>query len=314
MTATPWLSVVMPVFNGAATLPAALASLEGQTDGIEIIAVDQASRDESRAILEEAATRLPLRVLDNPQGTGWCRNTNLALSRARAPLVAMLHQDDVWRPGRAALLQRMARDMPDVDLWIHGAHLIDRGGRTVGHMSPPFGAIPRTVPASEALSSLLVQNTVALPATMIRTAAALSGGGLDETLWYTADWDLWLRLARRGVGWHPERAAAFRIHRGSLTLTGSRDAEGFRAQLAEPVARHIGQLAAPDAERVRRLAEASNAVNAALAGAYHAGGRGLLGALSKVLALGPHRWPAFVRATQLPSRVWPRLRLALGKT
>ncbi len=45
---------------------------------------------------------------------------------------------------------------------------------------------------------LLVQNFLAMPAPLVRREAMLQVGGMDDTLWYAADWDLWLKLAALG--------------------------------------------------------------------------------------------------------------------
>lgn len=309
--ATPWLSVVMPIYNGAATLGATLASLKGQTDDIEILAVDQGSTDGSRTLLEDAKSHVPLRIIDNPGGTGWTANTNLGFNLARAPLVTMLHQDDIWHANRTRVLAAMAKAAPDVDLWLHAGALIDEAGRRIGRMAPPFGRRARTVTPSEALPTLFVQNTVALPAAMMRLEKVLATGGLDEKLWYTADWDLWLRLAERGLGWDPAEAAAFRIHDRSLTVTGSNDSERLRAQFAATTDRHRSLLPPETSARTDRLAAASIRVNLALAAGLNGDARPLAGALGTVLALGPALWPAFLSRSQIFQRLLPRLRLAI---
>ena len=45
---------------------------------------------------------------------------------------------------------------------------------------------------------LLVQNFISMPAPLFSREAAIRVGGLDEDLWYTADWDFWLKLAAVG--------------------------------------------------------------------------------------------------------------------
>ncbi len=309
----PWLSVIMPVFNGRATLETALASLEGQSDELEIIAVDQGSTDGSRDVLDAAQTRLPLQIFDNPDADSWTKNTNFGLRKARAPLITMLHQDDVWSPGRATLLRSISTQMPDVDIWVHGADIIDVHGKAIGQMCPPFGNARRVLSAEQALSRLIVQNTFALPAVMFRRDAALHDGGLDEELWYTADWDLWLRLSRKGLAWDPTRAAAFRVHQTSLTMTGSRDLQSFRRQLRIPLDRHLVHLPDGLAPRARKRAEASNALNICLAGLHHRSLRGVWPALRKFLLLGPLEWRDFLTTSQIANRLAPRLKLALKR-
>lgn len=307
---TPWLSVIMPIHDGAATLPATLGSLPSDEPGIEIVAVIQKSDDESRVLLHAAAAHLRMRVIEAPEGRNWVETTNRGLELAKADLVTMLHQDDLWEPGRAAGIRAFVARHREARLWVHAARYIDAQGRARGRHAPPFGRREICLPGTLALEHLLVQNTIALPATVFRRSDALAGGGLDPALWYTADWDLWLRLARLGpVAWLPEVLAAYRLHAGAQTITRSRDGAAFRAQLSVPLDRHLGAL--PEARRaaVRRLAERSNALNAALAQAVHGDRSALLGATARVLTLGPRGLHRLLRDTQLIPRILARLNL-----
>ena len=306
MLRDPWLSVLLPIYNGAATLDETLASLTDQADGVEIIAVDQGSTDASADILLGHSSILDLRVIDAPGNTNWVQNTNLALSRANAPHATLLHQDDLWLPGRAALLKGMLAQHPDAPLWLHSAYYINDKGKRVGRFAPPFGRKPRLLSSRYALSRLLVQNTLALPAAMFSTQQARNLDGLDETLWYTADWDFWLKLSATGpVAWDPADGAAFRIHGAAQTLTGSRDLTDFEVQLTEPLARYATAL--PGSADVRRLAHASNTLNVWLAAAYHGERRPLGPLLATLIRLGPRLWWPFLRDTRIMQRIWARM-------
>lgn len=310
--ASPELSVLMPVYNGAATLARTLASLPADQPALEVVLVDQGSTDASAEIARRFSDRLALRFLPAPQNVNWMQNTNLALREARAPLASFLHQDDMWMPNRLDMLLDFAGRYPEASLWVHGARYIDALDRPIGSFRPPFGNLERLIPGPEALRRLLVQNTIALPATMVRRETVLRTGGLDEALWYTADWELWLRLARLGdVAWSPRIMAAFRVHSSSLTITGSRDAEGFIDQLAIPLERHLEALSAPEAARIRERAEVSNALNAWLAKRYHGQSGGGPTLLRRFLALGPGGCAAFLRDSRILQRLIPRLKLAL---
>jgi hypothetical protein len=208
----------------------------------------------------------------------------------------------------------LAARRPEAAFWVHGAWLIDRDDRRVGAFSPPFGGAERLVPGDEALGRLLVQNTIAIPAPMFRRQAVLDLGGLDEDLWYTADWDLWLKLARTGdVAWSPARLAAFRIHAQSLSITGSQDHAGFLRQLAIPLDRHLGGLPAGRGAAIRRRAEFSNALNVYLARRYHGAKGGGLKLAGDFLRLGPAGWAGFLRDSRIVQRVVPRLKLAFRR-
>ena len=166
------------------------------------------------------------------------------------------------------------------------------------------------MPAPQFLERLLVQNFLAMPSPVFSRNAALPEG-LDEDLWYTADWDLWLRLGARGpVRSLVEPLAAFRIHPASQTM--ARERTDLGRQLRAVLARHFGPWAAtvssPLAERVRKVAGFSVEVNIALAAAQRGTSGAALALAPRLLRLGPSAWARFLRDSRLPERVWARLR------
>lgn len=305
----------MPIFNGAETLGRALASMVDQAEDLhEVIAVDQASHDRSVEILKGHSDKLPIRVIAAPESSSWMTNTNIGLRAATGDLTTMLHQDDIWFPGRARMLLTLARSHPDKDLFVHAGALIDLLDRPLGRMAPPLGSQMRSVSRDEALALLCVQNTIALPAAAFRTETALRFGGLSEALWYTADWDLWLRLASEsGLVWTPEIFAGFRIHADSQTARNSRNLEDFETQMRQAVDPYLNMLAPEPAQRVRRLSSASTLLNVMLAGAYHRQRVAPWRFLSAFLVLGPLGWVRFFSQTQIIARLLPRMRLLLFK-
>jgi glycosyltransferase involved in cell wall biosynthesis len=306
----PWLSVVMPVCNGARTLERTLASLPSAASGIEVILVDQQSQDDSLAIARRHQDRLGLRIIPAPDTRNWMQNTNIGIRAATAPLIGMLHQDDLWETGRAEAMRAFVGRHPLARLWVHDSWFIDLNDRRIGSFAPPFAQRESVVPGPEALCRLLVQNTFAVPSVIFRRSDALATGGLDESLWYTADWDFWLRLAGKGdVAYLPRALASFRLHPGSQTVRGSRDADDFRRQLELPVERHIAALPAPARARVQMRAEASNQLNLCLAAAYHRQTSGWGRLALQVMRLGPAEWARFLKDTRIVARSLPRLRL-----
>jgi len=311
----PQISVIIPIWNGVRTLERTLNSLIGQSSDIEVLAVDQASTDGSANILGDFRTRLPLTIINAPQSTSWTMNTNIGLRAAAASIVAILHQDDVWLPGRVKEVLALASQFPRSDLFVHSAFLVDEYDRQVGSMAPPFGPINRLVDTRDALRILLVQNTIALPSAAFRREAALAVGGLSENLWYTADWDLWLKLAARGpVAWSPKQLAAFRLHTTSQTVSRSVDLQEFEAQLAAPLETHIGKLPPNEAKMILRYARASNMLNIYLAARYHSQKLSVWPFLKAFSTLGPVGWFKFLTHTQILQRALPRIRLFWGSS
>lgn len=311
MTATgsePWLSVLMPVFNGAATLGKSLDSMARQAQGVEVVIVDQGSSDESRDIAASFSDRIDLRLISAPENANWVQNTNLALQSARGAHCTILHQDDIWLPGRGDALGRMFAAHPEAALWVHAAHFLGEADRVVGRFAPPFGDKARLISGKEAHERLIVQNTMALPAVAFRRDTALRLGGLDESLWYTADWDFWLKLILAGpLSWSPKALAGFRLHPGSQTMRRSHDAEEFRAQLEVPFQRHCAGAGADVLKRARM----SNAMNVWLAGRYHGNPAPMRPLIQHLAGLGPMGAWRFFRDSRLIQRLVPRLRMGL---
>jgi len=310
---TPWLSVVVPVHDGARFLGATLAAAAAeQPAGVEFLLYD--SSDDggaSQAIAEVYADRLMIRYVATPECKPWTAKTNRGVREAAASHVAMLHQDDLWLPGHLAAVRAGIAGAPGAALSIGPSRFIAADGRDVGGWALPFP--PGLHEGAEVVAALIVQNTIAIPSPVISRAAWLAVGGMDEALWYTADWDLYLKLAQAGpVQVRPGATTAFRLHGSSLTMTGSRNAEEFRHQHEVVLARHLPAVPAAVRGRQERLARAAVAANCALA----AGSRGRIGPLLRglgaVLALGPLGWGRFLGQTRLLDRTLPRLRLALA--
>jgi hypothetical protein len=167
----------------------------------------------------------------------------------------------------------------------------------------------RYAPA-ELLERLLVQNFISVPSPTFPVDSARRLGGVDERLWYTGDWDFYLKLAALGPTIYlDEPLSSFRLHATSLTVTGSANSEEFRFQLATVLERHIGGIGEERVrQRIRRAAEASNAVNAALAAALHGSYSALPIAIASVVALGPAGWRRYFRDSRIVERLSARIK------
>ncbi len=125
------VSVIVPLYNGAATLASTLESIRGQTwRTLEIIIVDDGSTDESPAIAGRFAELDDrIRVLQQPNlGVAAARNTGAAA--ARGDLLAFVDADDLWAPDKIALQVKAMRDGGErVGLVYTWAALIDAQDR-----------------------------------------------------------------------------------------------------------------------------------------------------------------------------------------
>lgn len=308
--ALPWLSIVIPAHNGERWLGDALASLVAQGEsGFECVLLDSSPGDGVGSLVDAYLPELDLRIYRRPDLVNWCAKANLGFAIARAPHVCLLHQDDYWLPGRAASIRAWLEDSPGAAMHLHPSYVVDRRGRRLGAWRCPLPTGEDPLPVELLLERLLVQNFIAVPAPVIRRDALLAVGGLDEALWYSGDWDLYLKLARRGpVVYHSDILTCFRIHAESLTMAGSRRIAEFEWQMRSVLEAHIDALPANRRDAVMAKARASICVNVCLAEASNGRVLQLLRGLATLFGLGPSGMREYLRDSRLIERVLPRLR------
>lgn len=310
MSVSPWLSVVMPVYNGEAYVGAALDSIVEQGDaGIECVVVDDGSSDASIDVVKGFDGRLPITVVEGPRRGNWVAATNDGLLRTSATYACMLHQDDVWLPGRARRMRSLIEAFPDAALWVQSAEFVDAAGAGAGRWRLPFAGATGMVASGEFVRRLLIQNFLCIGAPVFRRDPE----PLDESLWYTADWDLWLRLAAMGdVAYDRAPGVAFRVHPHSQTSTRTAHADDMRAQLQQPFDRHFARwrTGRPTGEqrRLERAARAAIELNVALAAVSHGDRRLLARAARQFVGLGPSSALDLLRSSRLPERLAARVR------
>lgn len=110
----PLVSIVMATYNGAKFLEAQMDSLLAQTyPNIEIVAVDDCSKDNTFEILERyAAKHSHIRVFRNTSNLGYTRNFEKAVSLATGEYISFSDQDDIWKPEKTTLLMNAIGDHP----------------------------------------------------------------------------------------------------------------------------------------------------------------------------------------------------------
>ena len=112
MDGAPDVTVVMANYNGAAFIGQAIGSVQAQSlKSWELIVVDDASQDDSLAIIRSYAQRDPrIRVIAQSANRGPAAARNRALDAARGDWIAVFDSDDVMYPDRLERLLTRARD------------------------------------------------------------------------------------------------------------------------------------------------------------------------------------------------------------
>jgi glycosyltransferase involved in cell wall biosynthesis len=110
----PLVSIVVATYNGAKFLEAQMDSLIAQTyPNIEIVAVDDCSKDNTFEILEKyAREHSHIRVFRNMSNLGYTSNFEKAVSLATGEYVSFSDQDDIWAPEKTTLLMNAIGDHP----------------------------------------------------------------------------------------------------------------------------------------------------------------------------------------------------------
>ena len=211
----PRVSVVMPAFNAATTIGAAVASALWQTSAdLELVVVDDGSTDETAAIAAAHGDRV--RVVSQPNaGVAAARNRGIA--EARGDLIAFCDADDIlFAQHLAALLEVHDRtgDLVTANAWWLFPNGIDR--RRTRHK----GRFPGR---DEQRMSILQQNFVSTM-TLFPRALVDEIGPFDESLRRAEDWDFWMRAVFAGhrVAHQPRPLALYRW--GATSLSAGTDA------------------------------------------------------------------------------------------
>lgn len=309
----PFLALVMPVHCAERWIEVTLDSVALQAGlDVEVLVIDGSPHGATAELVNHYADRFSLELIARPDLPDWRTKTNFGVERARAAHVCTLHQDDLWLPRRMEAIRRWIAASPNAALHLAPTAIIDEDGRTLGTWRCPL-PVKGEAPSALVLERLLVQNFVAIPSPVFRRDAWLACGGLDLDLWYTADWDMWLKLASHGpVHYHDEVTAAFRVHDRSLTMTGSRDPAEFEQQMRTVLERHLKRHPACRSPAVARVARASIEINVALAAASAGNAAALGKAFTRLISLGPSGVRRYFRDSRIVDRVIPRLRARLS--
>lgn len=132
------VSVVMPAYNAAETLEASMRSVLDQSHAdVELLVVDDGSRDASREIAQELARQDPrVRAIALASNGGVSTARNTGIEAASGEYVAFLDSDDRWHPDK---LKRQLHSMRGVGARVGytAYQRVDPEGRVLSTVQPP---------------------------------------------------------------------------------------------------------------------------------------------------------------------------------
>lgn len=246
----PIVSVVLTSYGHARYVQTAIESVLAQTlPDIEVVAIDDASTDESPAILQRYAHRARVVLHAQNRGTYACLNEGIDLTTA--PYIAVLNSDDVWIPTKLERQVAILEREPQVGLVHTAVRFIDAEGNPIA--GNPLGVRFHPNPQGNLLAELLTRNLFITSSVLFRRECIQRCGRFEERLFGMGDWDLWLRIAEHyTIGYVPEALTLYRIHGQNTMYQRERMLEDDLWIHEERIRKRIPELLRHDGWRMRR--------------------------------------------------------------
>lgn len=134
-TIQPLISVIMPVYNGAATIKQAIDSVYRQNVPLELLVIDDGSTDQTLEILSAYQERPDFHYLKNVQNIGAAASRNRGVHEAHGQYIAFLDADDWWEDGKLNLQLDILKKTGRV-LCSSGRELMNYDGSSTGKYIP----------------------------------------------------------------------------------------------------------------------------------------------------------------------------------
>ncbi|MEZ4714382.1 MAG: glycosyltransferase family A protein [Caldilineaceae bacterium] len=238
----PTISVIIPTYNQADYLAAALHSVLAQTyRDYEIVIVDDGSTDETPHVVRSFVAVRPRQISYMRQANrGLAVARNAGIRAAKGHWVALLDSDDIWLPDFLETMLQILQDGPETDVGYCGVQFMDAHGVDLPQVSH------QTVPPHHLYAALLRANFLIPSTIVLRRMAVLGAGYFDPAFRRLQDWELWWRMLQLGYNFvgTEEILVRYRVHDASL----SADALGGQRAMLDMVEKHFGHAEerAPD--------------------------------------------------------------------
>ena len=218
MVASAQVSVIVPTYNRAKLLRAALESVLEQTVPVgEVVVVDDGSTDDTASAVGELTA--------NPKGVSFvylrgehtnrrAEARNRGVAAASGELLAFLDSDDLWKPGRIERqLEALARN-PESGFAFCNVQRFDENGP----IDPP--CLAPTADYNGRILGELLEEPLAVSSTLLVRREAFDAVGGFREMRMNEDYELTLRLAANyAASYVPETLVLMREHPGRVSRT-----------------------------------------------------------------------------------------------
>jgi glycosyltransferase involved in cell wall biosynthesis len=221
----PSISIITPSLNGGTYLPHTLNSILSQQGDFDLqwLVIDGGSTDQTIPLLK--STTAPRLQWISQSDTGQTSAINKGLAMAKGDIVAWLNCDDLYAPGALVTVAKAFEQNPAAQWLVGRCNIIDTLGNRARQNVTKY---KNRRLDSYTFKSLLRMNFISQPVVFWRKSFGSSIGQLDESLYWTMDYDLWLRMAQASPPLIINQTlASFRVH------DSSKSRGGYRAQFVE---------------------------------------------------------------------------------
>jgi glycosyltransferase involved in cell wall biosynthesis len=211
----PRISIITPCLNAAGTIERALDSVRDQGyPDVEHIVVDGGSTDETSHLVE---ARGGVVFVSEPDD-GLSDALNKGVRMATGELIGWLNADDWYLPGAFLAVGHAAVAHPAA-LWLTGTcPIVDAGGKEIRRSVTRYKNL---FLRHYSFPLYLTQNFISCPATFVRRSAYEDVGAFRLDYQYSMDYDMFLRVARRGAPVVIDRdLAVFTMVEGTKSMSG----------------------------------------------------------------------------------------------
>lgn len=235
----PLVSIVLPTYNGKRYLEESVQSVIDQTyDNWELIIVDDASTDDTPALIEKLVQRddriTSIRHAQNRKLPG---ALNTGFAAARGHYFTWTSDDNLYRAHALAVMVQELENNPQIGLVYSDYSFIDDGGHVTGRavVAPP---------------NMLVRKATVDACFLYRRVVHETLNGYDETLFLIEDYDFWLRASMHFT-FLPihEDLYQYRYHDTSLTTTRHQQVMQLREEMLMKHVPYLGWASSTDLAR-----------------------------------------------------------------
>jgi glycosyltransferase involved in cell wall biosynthesis len=185
------VSVVIPVYNNASYIAAAVQSVLSQTrPADEIIVVDDGSTDGTAKALKQFQSSIRY-VHQQNRGEPAARNRGLRESASE--FVAFLDGDDLWCENKLELQMKYLKEHPNCALVYSDMSTFDENGVIDASVTKRFRM---SMPCGRIFPALFERSLFGSGTVVFRKCCVDTVGYFDEDLLVGSDYEMWLRITR----------------------------------------------------------------------------------------------------------------------